>query len=156
MALTGLAAASTSATLSIAKGVTVKSKVENVVVNTRGVTVYTLSGEAVHHLKCTKANTCFSFWFPVTAKSRVTAAPGIRGKLGSLRRNGFAQITLAGHPLYTFLGDAGKKRRASGEGIASFGGTWHVIATSSSHPATRMSSPTTGSTPTTPTAPHYP
>src|SRR6516165_7882420 len=70
--------------------------------------VYTLSGETARHLKCTKANQCLSFWFPVTVKSRKskpTAAPGIKGKLGKIRRNGVFQVTLSGHPLYTFKFD---------------------------------------------------
>ena len=95
-----------------------------------------MSGETAHHLKCTQSNGCFSVWVPVKtgAKTRVTAAHGVRGKLGTLRRDGFRQVTLAGHPLYTFVGDAGKKRRATGDGLASFHGVWHVVACRARHP----------------------
>jgi predicted lipoprotein with Yx(FWY)xxD motif len=154
-ALAGLASAKSPTTLGIAKNVPVKSNTENVVVNGHGVTVYTLSGDTARHLECTRANTCFQFWFPVrasSARAKLTAANGIKGKLGKLHRNGFYQVTLGGHPLYTFLGDAAKQRHATGEGIASFGGTWHVIAVKSSVKSTTTMTSTTTTTPyTTPT-----
>lgn len=88
------------------------------------------------------------FWFPVTIFSakKLTAAPGEKGKLGVWHRNGFSQATLRGRPLYTFIGDS-KKAVATGEGIKSFGGTWHVIKTS----ATTKATSTTNSTPSTTT-----
>ena len=88
------------------------------------------------------------FWFPVTIFSakKLTAAPGVKGKLGVWHRNGFFQATLRGRPLYTFIGDS-KKAVATGEGIKSFGGTWHVIKTS----ATTKATSTTNSTPSTTT-----
>jgi hypothetical protein len=75
------------------------------------------------------------FWFPVTVSSakKLTAAPGVKGKLGVWHRNGFFQATLRGRPLYTFIGDS-KKAVATGEGIKSFGGTWHLIKTSATNP----------------------
>ena len=150
--LTGLASASSPTTLGIAKNVPVKSAIENVAVNSKGLTVYRLSGETVHHLKCTKANMCFKFWFPVKASARahLTAAHGIKGKLGKLHRNGFNQVTLGGHPLYTFIGDGGKKGSATGEGIVSFQGTWHVIAVSAGTSTTTTSTSTTSTTSATP------
>jgi predicted lipoprotein with Yx(FWY)xxD motif len=110
------------------KGVTVH---EDVVVNGRGRAVYTLSGDTKHHPKCTKASGCFMFWPPVkvASASKLSKAPGIRGKLGVWHRNGFAQATLGGHPLYTYSGDK-RKATATGEGIRTFGGIWHVSRTS--------------------------
>ncbi len=131
VALSGLASASSPPTLGVAKQVKVKSANENVAVDSRGAVVYTLSGESVRHLECTKASGCLGVWFPVratSARAHLRSSPGIRGKLGKLHRDGVFQIALGGHPLYTFLGDAHKPRRASGEGIASFGGVWHVVA----------------------------
>jgi predicted lipoprotein with Yx(FWY)xxD motif len=149
-ALTGLASAKSPTAIDIAKNVPVKSHRQSVAVDAQGITVYTLSGESVRHLKCTKANTCFKFWFPLktaSARTKLRAATGIKGKLGTLHRNGFYQVTLAGHPLYTFIGDANKKRSATGEGIVSFGGTWHVIAVkSASGTGTNPSTTTTTST----------
>jgi predicted lipoprotein with Yx(FWY)xxD motif len=147
--LTGLAIAKTF-TLTVARNATVAGKTEAIAVVAHGRPVYTLSGETARHLKCTKANQCLSFWFPVTVKSRKskpTAAPGIKGKLGKIRRNGVFQVTLSGHPLYTFKFDS-KADVATGEGIKSFGGVWHVVK------ASRQASKTTstGTTMSTPTS----
>ncbi len=128
------------------KGVT---KRENVVANTQGVAVYTLTHDSIQHPGCTKANGCFAFWFPVTVhskSSKLTKAPGIKGKLRLFHRNGFFQVTLDNHPLYTFKLDNKLKGVAKGEGIPSFGGVWHVVTTSRAGsvkgPQTTSSNPT--------------
>ena len=43
------------------------------------------------------------------------------------RSNGSRQVTYAGHPLYTFVGDGGQAGSTSGEGLTAFGGVWLVI-----------------------------
>ena len=120
-------------TLQVAKKASVTNqagtrKAENIAVTGNGRAVYVLTGDSAHHPECTKAKGCFSFWPPVTVSSakKLSKAPGIRGKLGVWHRNGFFQVTLAGHPLYRYAGDS-HKHSATGEGIQSFGGTWHVI-----------------------------
>jgi predicted lipoprotein with Yx(FWY)xxD motif len=112
----------------------VSRKSKKVVVDSRGETLYTLSGESVGHvthLKCVTSS-CFKVWLPLktTASAKLTKASGVKGALGKLHRiNGkFYQVTLDGHPLYTFAPDKGKKGSAKGEGVKAFGGTWHVVA----------------------------
>jgi predicted lipoprotein with Yx(FWY)xxD motif len=124
---------------------------ETIVVDSHGVTLYTLSGETARHLKCTPqavpAGLCFKFWPPVTvhsARSKITAAKGIKGKLGIIHRNGFFQVTLGGSPLYYFMLDHAKKGSVTGEGIPSFMGVWHVVKVSGTGRST-----TTGATHTT-------
>lgn len=119
-------------TIKVNKHATIKSVTGTIthgaiVVNSHGFAVYTLTGDRVHHFECTKANTCFHFWPPVTVKSAKLAAKavGVSGKLGTVRRGRIVQLTLDGHPLYTFLFDT-KKGVATGEGLATFGGVWHV------------------------------
>lgn len=106
--------------------VTGKTTHPNVVVNKRGFVLYTLTGDSRKHPECLSA-LCRSFWPPVTVKSAkaLTRAPGVKGKLSTWRHNGFTQVMLDGHPLYTFKPDS-KPRVATGEGIVNFGGTWHV------------------------------
>jgi predicted lipoprotein with Yx(FWY)xxD motif len=106
---------------------------EGIAVNGKSLAVYTLSGDSRQTPKCTKANKCFEFWFPVKVKStkNMSKAPHIKGSLGTWKRNGFIQVTLGGHPLYTFIGDT-SKNTATGEGIKSFKGTWHVVKTGKS------------------------
>ncbi len=152
--LAALATAKTPATLLVAHNVKVAGKVENIAVNSKAVTVYTLSGETAHHQTCTKAGipSCFTFWFPVkvaSKRTKLTAATGIKGKLGTISRNGFVQLTLAGHPLYTFIGDGAKRGKATGEGIRSFGGVWHVVAVGAGKRAPTHTAPTHTTTTTT-------
>jgi predicted lipoprotein with Yx(FWY)xxD motif len=133
------------------------TKRESVVTNSSGVVVYTLSGETTHHAKCKKANSCLLIWFPVTVSSakKMSKASGIKGKLGIWKRNGFKQVTLGGHPLYTFMLDK-KKNAATGEGIVSFGGTWHVVKADDKKSAGPVMTTTTGgsTTSTTPSTPY--
>jgi predicted lipoprotein with Yx(FWY)xxD motif len=153
-ALVGVALAKTF-TLQVAKGAKVtntrsQSTSENVIVNSRSRAVYALTGDSQRHPECTKANGCFQFWFPVKVSSakQLTKAPGISGKLGVWHRNGFFQVTLAGHPLYTFAGDT-QKDAATGEGIKSFGGTWHVAKATNTGTNTMTTGTTTTTTGTT-------
>jgi predicted lipoprotein with Yx(FWY)xxD motif len=109
------------------------TKTEAIAVNSKGRAVYRLTGDSKTHPECTTANGCLAIWIPVTvatAKSKPSAAVGIKGKLGVWNRGGGVhQVTLAGHPLYTFIVDT-KKADATGEGIVHFGGTWHAITAS--------------------------
>ena len=153
-ALVGVALAKTF-TLHVAKNATVTnqagmSNTENIVVNSHGRALYMLTGDSKSHPKCRKANGCFSFWPPlkVASPKQLSKAPGIKGRLGVWHRNGFWQVTLAGHPLYRYAGDS-QRHRATGEGVVSFGGTWHVEkAGSSSGSGTMTSTTPTMTTPT--------
>ena len=150
--LTGLALAKPSPTLGTTKNSTLG---KTIVVDPHGLTVYELSPETTHHLLCTKANGCFRFWPPVTvasARTKLTAATGVKGKLGVLHRNGLFQVTLAGRPLYRFAGDASKRGKAAGQGLHGFGGTWHAVAASGPQPT--MGTTTTSTTSTTSTTPY--
>jgi predicted lipoprotein with Yx(FWY)xxD motif len=141
----GLALAKSRPVLKTAANATLN---KTIVVNARGLTVYTLSGEGAHHLKCKKAGGCFANWPPVTvasAKTKLKATAGVKGKLRVLHRSGIFQVTLNGHPLYRFIGDGSKKGQATGEGITAFGGTWHVVSASSA--STTTSTTTTSTTP---------
>ena len=156
-ALVGVALAKT-LTLQVAKNAKVTNqsgttKRENIAVNSRGFAVYTLTGDSKSHPECTKASGCFSFWPPlkVSSAQQLSKAGGITGRLGVWHRNGFLQVTLAGHPLYGYAADT-QRHTANGEGVRSFGGTWHVekAAGSTSGSPTTTSTTTTTTTTTTP------
>ena len=146
-------------TLQVAKSAKVTNTVgattrENIVVNLRGRAVYDLSGDSRRHPECTKAKGCFQFWPPVTVSSpkKLSKAPGVLGRLRVWHRDGFFQVTLAGHPLYTFAGDS-RRHVATGEGLRSFGGTWHVIrALGASSPGAATTSTSTSTSATTTTS----
>lgn len=152
-ALVGVAVAKTY-TLQVAKNAKVGNKRENIVVTSRGFAVYTLTGDSKQHPKCTKANGCFQFWPPVTVASakQLSKAPGVPGKLGVWQRNGFLQVTLGGRPVYRFAPDT-QKGVAGGEGIKSFGGTWHVVKASNAGGTRSTTTMTSTTSPTTTTRP---
>jgi predicted lipoprotein with Yx(FWY)xxD motif len=145
LAVAAIALAGTGATrtftLREAKNATVTSQKthrtihENIVTISNGRAVYWLSGDSKSHPECIKTNHCFTFWPPVTVPSlaSLSKGPGVPGTLGTWRRNGFIQVTLSGHPLYTYSGDS-RADDATGQSIVAFGGTWSVVkaATSSS------------------------
>jgi predicted lipoprotein with Yx(FWY)xxD motif len=143
-------------TLQIAKNAPVTNQSgttthENIAVTSRGLAIYTLSGDSRAHPECTAANGCFRFWPPVTVPSgkNPSKASRITGKLGVWRRDGFTQVTLGGHPLYRYIGDI-KRDDATGQGIRTFGGIWHVV---------RAAGPAAGAkagNPSPPAAPTYP
>jgi len=107
---------------------------EQITVDAHGHTLYALRPESVRHLLC-KSSECLRFWPPLTVRSSnstLKAGSGVHGRLSILRRgHGIFQVTLGGLPLYRYSGDHAKGD-ANGEGIHSFGGTWHVLRAASS------------------------
>jgi predicted lipoprotein with Yx(FWY)xxD motif len=155
LAATLLAAGSLSAALALASSDATVGASSNatlgrtVVVNAQGHTLYTLSGESSHHLLCTSKE-CFKFWPPLTVSSahaKLKAGGGVHGKLGILRRpGGVLQVTLRGLPLYRFFDDKARGQ-AKGEGIESFGGTWHALAAGAGSSPSKAAMPTPTPTP---------
>jgi predicted lipoprotein with Yx(FWY)xxD motif len=135
LAVAAMSAVAVAASATLATGkASVKGKGKTVVVDSRGVTLYTLSGESVGHvtrLKCV-SSACFKVWPPykTTRTAKLTTTAGVKGTVGRLHRvkGKFYQVTLNGHPLYTYAPDKGKKGSAKGEGITAFGGTWRVVS----------------------------
>jgi predicted lipoprotein with Yx(FWY)xxD motif len=126
-----------------------KTLSKTIVVNPAGRTLYALSPETTHHLLCKEAY-CLELWPPLILPrgAKLRAGKGVEGKLGLLRRaGGREQVTLRGKPLYRFTEDH-RAGEAHGEGLESFGGTWHAVTAS----ATQTPAGTAPTTPeTTPT-----
>ena len=57
-----------------------------------------------------------------------TLGKGVKGKVAIWHHNGINQVTLNGHPLYTYSADSAGS--ASGQGLKSFGGTWWLLTAS--------------------------
>jgi predicted lipoprotein with Yx(FWY)xxD motif len=104
----------------------------SILVNAQGRTLYVLSPESTHHLLCTSSS-CLAVWPALTVSSsstKLTLGAGAHGKLGLLRRGSHTlQVTLNGLPLYLYAGDS-SRGEANGEGVATFGGTWHAVLAS--------------------------
>jgi predicted lipoprotein with Yx(FWY)xxD motif len=130
--------------LHLAKAEHVGTKTEPVAVDQSGKAVYELLPETTTKLLCTKA--CLKFWPPVTVAkgADLSAATGVKGKLGTFKRGSELQVTLNGHPLYTFSLDK-VKGTAKGDGVMGFGGTWHVFKEGKA--AVSMNPPTTTTAP---------
>jgi predicted lipoprotein with Yx(FWY)xxD motif len=161
-ALVAVAAAGTF-TLNVAKNAKVTNQMgmsthENIVVGAKTRAIYTLTGDRKSHPECTAKNHCFTFWPPVTVASgkKRTKAAGIKGKLSVWNRDGFSQVLLSGHPLYYYSLDH-KAAVATGEGVVSFGGTWHAVkADPTGGGTTSTTTSTTTTTTTTPCVPYPP
>ena len=125
------------------------------VVDSHSRTLYSLHPETTRHLLC-RSRACFELWPPLTVRSasvKLVAGHGVEGRLGLLHRSdGRLQVTLRGLPLYRYSGDSAKGQ-AHGEGIKSFGGTWHAVAaeTHASGAPSGTTTPTTSTPSMTPT-----
>jgi predicted lipoprotein with Yx(FWY)xxD motif len=96
----------------------------SVVADDRGQVLYIYTDDTPTQSACT-ADWCLVDWPPLQASGDPTKAPTISAPVAVIRgAGGTNQVTLAGHPLYTFAGDLhpGDTR---GQGI---GGDWYLIA----------------------------
>jgi predicted lipoprotein with Yx(FWY)xxD motif len=112
----------------------------SVLVDSKGLTLYHLSGEQNGKWICT-SSACVKAWHPLTVATG-SAPTGSVSSLGAAKRpDGTRQITFKGMPLYTFIGDT-KPGDAKGQGIKDVG-VWTAVtahAASSAKPATPASS----------------
>jgi predicted lipoprotein with Yx(FWY)xxD motif len=105
------------------------STLGTVLVDSAGKTLYTLTDASGKAVACT--GQCLTFWPPLLLPSGSTTATGASGITGlaTVSAGGGTQVTDNGLPLYHFSGDT-TAGAANGEGITSFGGTWHVVKSS--------------------------
>jgi predicted lipoprotein with Yx(FWY)xxD motif len=106
----------------VAGETTAPSLHKTVLTNTKGLTLYTLSGETNGKFICT--GSCLRSWPPLL----VAAGTKPKGpvKLGTIKRpEGKIQVTFKGMPVYTFSGDS-RKGEANGEGLKDVG-VWHAV-----------------------------
>jgi predicted lipoprotein with Yx(FWY)xxD motif len=96
---------------------------KTVLTNTKGLTLYTLSGETHGKFICTTAE-CLKAWPPLLVTPGTTPKGPV--KLGTIKNpEGKTQVTFKGMPVYTFEGDS-KKGEANGEGLKDVG-VWHAV-----------------------------
>jgi predicted lipoprotein with Yx(FWY)xxD motif len=98
-----------------------------VLVDARGHTLYLFEKDKTGMSSCSGA--CAAYWPAVLSGAKPRAGAGVRASLlGRTRRaEGRRQVTYAGHPLYTFVGDT-KAGQTTGEGLMDFGAAWDAIA----------------------------
>jgi len=102
-----------------------------ILTNGSGFTVYTFTRDKKNTDNCVHISSCTMFWPPVTTGGKPVAGPGVTAKLlGSIKlHNGKRQVTYAGHPLYTYIGDA-SPGQTSYVGIFASGGKWYAMSAS--------------------------
>lgn len=117
-----------------------------------GLTLYTLSSETSTGSVCTGG--CLANWpaLIVAPGGSVSGPAGATGTFSTFTRadDGATQVALNSHPLYYFAGDSAAGQ-TNGEGLAAFGGTWHVAAAALA--AATSSSPSPAASATSASAP---
>jgi predicted lipoprotein with Yx(FWY)xxD motif len=91
-----------------------------------GKTLYLLTADTATSLAC--KGSCLQLWVPLMAPSsgQPAAGNGVTGAVGTVARDNGKQVTVGGHPLYTYTADNGPGD-TTGQGVTSFGGTWYVV-----------------------------
>ena len=96
----------------------------SVLTNSAGRTLYWFAPDTPSSSAC--YGTCAAYWPPVIGNPQ--AGPGVTlSKIATIaRKDGSIQVTYAGHPLYTYIGDTAPGQ-ASGNDINLNGGFWHEV-----------------------------
>ena len=127
-AVTHRSAASLSAGQATAGRVTLhKTKLGKVLATNSGRTLYLFMADKKGKSAC--YGKCATFWPPLMKKGKVSAAAGVKANLlgTTKRKNGKAQVTYKGHPLYLFKLDKSSGQIA-GQGQNFFGGKWFIVS----------------------------
>jgi predicted lipoprotein with Yx(FWY)xxD motif len=95
----------------------------SILVDGKGRTVYEFANDKNGASTCTGG--CAANWPFVAAPATLpTSLPGVTGQLGTTTRSdGARQVTVGGHPLYTFAGDSAPGQ-TNGQGVVLDGGLW--------------------------------
>ena len=98
-----------------------------ILVDGQGRTVYEFANDKNSMSTC--AAGCAANWPYVPAPAPLPKSlPGVTGTLGlATRADGNRQLTVAGHPVYTFVGDS-TPGQTNGQGVNLNGGVWTVVS----------------------------
>lgn len=149
----GAAMAATAAVHSSAPSVKLASsaKFGKMLVGPNGKTLYRYTVDSKGVNRCTKVAICAKYWpqLLVKAGTKPTAGSGVKAALlGTIKaKNGMAQVTYAGFPLYYFAGDK-RAGATSGQGFES---KWYVVNASGALVKAAVSSGSGGTPPAPPT-----
>jgi predicted lipoprotein with Yx(FWY)xxD motif len=100
------------------------SDLGQIVVDSRGHTVYVFDKDAYDSGTSACAGACAANWPAVTTDTAKPAVNGVSGDVGTITRDdGTMQVTLGGVPLYTFTGDS-DAGQVAGQGVQ---GSWWVV-----------------------------
>jgi predicted lipoprotein with Yx(FWY)xxD motif len=125
---------------------TASSKLGQLLVDSKGMTLYTLTNDG-KPVACT--GQCLTFWPPLLVPAGQTgaAASGV-ANLGTAMTSAGNQVSYRGDPLYRYSMDKAPGD-TNGEGINAFGGVWHVVKMGASPSTTSPGAGVPATTPTT-------
>jgi len=102
-----------------------KSSLGDIVVNSAKMTTYVFTKDQAGSGKSSCTGQCAALWPPVTTTSATPKVDGVKGTVGTITLpDGSKQVTLDGHPLYTFASDT-KPGDVAGQGI---GKVWYAVS----------------------------
>ncbi|MET8945784.1 hypothetical protein ABZX30_19925 [Streptomyces sp. NPDC004542] len=87
----------------------------SVVTDDKGMTLYRYGKDQANPSKWTCAGACTDTWMPVIVKDSVRTSGVEKTLLGTVHRDGMTQLTLAGWPLYRYVGDT-RAGQVNGQG----------------------------------------
>jgi predicted lipoprotein with Yx(FWY)xxD motif len=104
-----------------------RTSLGDVLVDAQGRTLYLFEKDRGMTSRC--SGTCASIWPQLTTTSKPTAGAGLSAVKVAVAKQpgGGREVTYAGHPLYTYAGDA-KPGDTKGQGLAQFGAEWYVLS----------------------------
>jgi predicted lipoprotein with Yx(FWY)xxD motif len=116
------------------------------IVDSGGLTLYSFQKDSGTKSAC--YGSCAKIWPPLTTSKPPRAGEGATAsKLGTTKRtDGTTQVTYDGHPLYTYSADT-SPGETSGNGITSFGGSWHALDSTGAEAAASSSGESESTTP---------
>ena len=122
-----------------------KTKLGNVLATSSGRTLYLFLKDKNSKSAC--YGQCATYWPPLMKKGALRAGAGVKASLlgTTKRKNGKAQVTYRGHPLYLFKLDHASGQ-IEGQGQNTFGAKWYALSASGA--ANKKAPPAGGGTTT--------
>jgi predicted lipoprotein with Yx(FWY)xxD motif len=105
-----------------------RTHVGTILVNAKGFTLYAFTKDGRNTDNCAKIAGCLGAWPVVSTSGKAIAGAGVRASLiGTITlKGGTKQVTYAGHPIYTYIGDSGPGSTFY-VNILQFGGRWPAV-----------------------------
>ncbi|WP_406442130.1 hypothetical protein OHB00_39070 [Streptomyces sp. NBC_00631] len=95
----------------------------SIVTDDKGLTLYRYDKDQPNPSKWTCSGACTKTWLPVIVPESVQTSGVEKSLLGTVHRNGMTQLTLAGWPLYRYIGDTAAGQ-TNGQGKD---GEWYAV-----------------------------
>ena len=105
-----------------------KTERGRILVSSTGFTLYEFTKDSGGKDNCVEITGCAHVWPPLLVTGTPTAGTGVKRSLLSTITlpDGTRQVTYAGHPLYTYIGDGGPGETGY-VGAQEFGGFWYAL-----------------------------